>query len=67
LLNIKGIKEITLSYYQAIVLLLFNDNEKLSFAEMIQATNIEPEELKKIVLTYLFGTSKLLGSSQVCY
>lgn len=38
--SIQGEKELQVSFFQALVLLLFDDVDKLSFADISQATNI---------------------------
>jgi len=41
----KGRKELTLSLFQTVILMLFNSTEKLSFKEITDATGIEKKEL----------------------
>ena len=38
--SVQGEKELQVSFFQALVLLLFDDVDKLSFADISQATNI---------------------------
>jgi len=56
-----GYKELTLSFYQAIILILFNDHEKLLFKEILEITNIEIQELKRTLATLSLGVAKLIG------
>jgi len=56
-----GQKELTLSFYQAVVLLLFNDHEKLTFKEISHATQIEIQELKRTLTSLVLGVAKLVG------
>ncbi|KAG5884651.1 hypothetical protein JTB14_005396 [Gonioctena quinquepunctata] len=46
-----GNKELQVSLFQTMVLLLFNTSEKLTFSEICELTNIETEELKRTLLS----------------
>ncbi|XP_057547247.1 cullin-4-like isoform X2 [Amaranthus tricolor] len=43
----KGKKELAVSLFQAVVLMLFNDAEKLSFQDIKDAIEIEDKELRR--------------------
>ncbi|XP_055346705.1 cullin-4A-like [Paramacrobiotus metropolitanus] len=47
----KGKKELQVSQLQAVVLLLFNNVDELGFQEIQQATSIEVEELKRVMVS----------------
>ncbi|CAH1185025.1 unnamed protein product [Phyllotreta striolata] len=55
-----GNKELQVSLFQAIVLLLFNDSSKLTFGEMRELTNIDPDELKRILISLACAKSRVL-------
>lgn len=56
----KGRKQLQLSLHQAIVLLLFNDTEELSYREIEDATGMERKELDRTMLTLACGKTKVL-------
>jgi cullin-4 len=56
-----GHKELTLSFYQAVILLLFNDHENLTFKDIAHATQIEIQELKRTLTSLVLGVAKLVG------
>nr|CAH7737119.1 unnamed protein product [Callosobruchus chinensis] len=56
----RGNKELQVSLFQTIVLLLFNEAEKLTFAEILELTNIETDELKRTLLSLACGKSRVL-------
>jgi hypothetical protein len=59
----QGYKELTVSYYQGLLLMLFNNTGatgKLSLAEIVNMTNIEREEVCKILTVFIAGSARLL-------
>ncbi|KAJ8979061.1 hypothetical protein NQ317_005742 [Molorchus minor] len=56
----KGNKELQVSLFQTIVLLLFNNANQLSFNEIQELTNLECEELKRTLISLACGKSKVL-------
>ncbi|KAJ8947722.1 hypothetical protein NQ318_017983 [Aromia moschata] len=55
-----GNKELQVSLFQTIVLLLFNNSNQLSFSEIHELTNIECEELKRTLISLACGKSRVL-------
>ncbi|XP_056641516.1 cullin-4A-like, partial [Diorhabda sublineata] len=55
-----GKKELQVSLLQTIVLLLFNDSQKLTFREIYEITNIEMEELKRILISLVYVKNRVL-------
>eukprot|EP00756_Hemistasia_phaeocysticola_P015860 Hpha_TRINITY_DN15438_c5_g1::TRINITY_DN15438_c5_g1_i1::g.172953::m.172953/K10609/CUL4; cullin 4 len=55
-----GRKELIVSLYQALVLLLFNDAGELTVGELQQLTGIEAQELRRVVQSLAFGPVKVL-------
>lgn len=51
----KGKKEIQVSQFQGVVLLLFNDADKLSYAEIKEKTGIRDDELKRTLQSLAVG------------
>ncbi|XP_015066518.1 cullin-4 [Solanum pennellii] len=56
----KGKKELAVSLFQAVVLMLFNDAEKLSFLDMREATRIEDKELRRTLQSLACGKVRVL-------
>ncbi|KAG2176227.1 hypothetical protein INT43_005461 [Umbelopsis isabellina] len=56
-----GQREISLSHFQAAVLLLFNDSSEISFTELLNQTEMEESELKKTIQSLCFGPHKILS------
>ncbi|EIN13362.1 Cullin-4B [Punctularia strigosozonata HHB-11173 SS5] len=56
----KGKKELTLTLYQAIVLLLFNDETELSYERIRDSTAMDPTELKRVLQSLACGKKKVL-------
>ncbi|XP_004233125.2 cullin-4 [Solanum lycopersicum] len=56
----KGKKELAVSLFQAVVLMLFNDAEKLSFLDMMEATRIEDKELRRTLQSLACGKVRVL-------
>ncbi|KAK2719883.1 cullin-4B-like [Artemia franciscana] len=55
-----GMKELQVSLYQALVLILFNTSDELGFAEIKEATNIEDGELRRTLQSLALGKAKVL-------
>jgi len=56
----KGKKELNVSLYQATVLALFNDSQKLTFTEIKVATELEESELKRVLMSLACGAARVL-------
>ncbi|KIM50910.1 hypothetical protein SCLCIDRAFT_12255 [Scleroderma citrinum Foug A] len=55
-----GSKELTVSLYQAIVLLLFNDVEEMGYSQILEATRMEVGELKRTLQSLACGQKRVL-------
>lgn len=55
-----GNKELQVSLFQAIVLLLFNESNKLTFSEIHELTNIDIEELKRTLISLACTKNRVL-------
>lgn len=55
-----GNKELQVSLFQTIVLLLFNESRRLTFSEIQELTNIEEDELKRTLLSLACNRSRVL-------
>ncbi|CAH1170430.1 unnamed protein product [Phaedon cochleariae] len=55
-----GNKELHVSLYQTIVLLLFNDSETMNFSEILELTNMETEELKRTLISLACSKTRVL-------
>ncbi|KDR70101.1 hypothetical protein GALMADRAFT_255498 [Galerina marginata CBS 339.88] len=55
-----GIKELNVSMYQALVLLLFNDETDLSYEDIKEQTGMEEAELKRTLQSLACGKKKVL-------
>eukprot|EP00123_Amoebidium_parasiticum_P013570 comp22032_c0_seq1/m.31981 comp22032_c0_seq1/g.31981 ORF comp22032_c0_seq1/g.31981 comp22032_c0_seq1/m.31981 type:complete len:752 (-) comp22032_c0_seq1:260-2515(-) len=51
----EGVKELSVSFYQALVLLLFNDANELSYESILAKTKIEEGELKRTLQSLACG------------
>ncbi|KAJ3669963.1 hypothetical protein LUZ60_010287 [Juncus effusus] len=56
----KGKKELAVSLFQAVVLMLFNDTEKLSFEDIKDSTEIEDKELRRTLQSLACGKVRVL-------
>ncbi|KAI8062175.1 cullin-4-like protein [Gongronella butleri] len=56
----QGLKELAVSQFQAVVLLLFNDADTLTYKEIATATNLDDKELRRIMVSLSRGESKAL-------
>lgn len=58
----KGRREISVSTFQATVLLLFNDAQQLTYEDIANATGIkDPDELKRTVLSLFAGQFRVIS------
>lgn len=55
-----GRKELIISLFQAVVLLLFNDCESISFGDLLSATGIEDKELRNTLQSLACGKVRVL-------
>lgn len=53
-------KELQVSLFQCVVLLLFNETDKLSYAEIKELTNLDCHELKRTLLSLACGKHRVL-------
>ncbi|XP_030031725.1 cullin-4A isoform X2 [Manduca sexta] len=58
-----GNKELQVSLFQALVLLLFNDGDNLSFEDIKTATNIEEGELRRTLQSLACGKARVLSKT----
>ncbi|KAJ6834821.1 cullin-4 [Iris pallida] len=56
----KGKKELAVSLFQTIVLMLFNDTQKLSFQDIKDATGIDDKELRRTLQSLACGKVRVL-------
>lgn len=56
-------KEFTLSLYQTLVLLLFNDKDEINYEEILESTRIEESELKRTLQSLACGKWPILIKS----
>uniref|UniRef100_A0A7N0ZRY4 Cullin-4 n=1 Tax=Kalanchoe fedtschenkoi TaxID=63787 RepID=A0A7N0ZRY4_KALFE len=56
----KGKKELAVSLFQAVVLMLFNDADKLSFQDIKDSTGIEDKELRRTLQSLACGKVRVL-------
>nr|BAW00391.1 cullin 4 [Petunia x hybrida] len=56
----KGKKELAVSLFQTVALMLFNDAEKLSFQDIKEATGIEDKELRRTLQSLACGKVRVL-------
>ncbi|KAJ8736055.1 hypothetical protein PYW08_006711 [Mythimna loreyi] len=59
----QGNKELQVSLFQALCLLLFNDGDNLSFEDIKTATNIEEGELRRTLQSLACGKARVLSKS----
>uniref|UniRef100_A0A1A9WMP9 Cullin-4A n=1 Tax=Glossina brevipalpis TaxID=37001 RepID=A0A1A9WMP9_9MUSC len=55
-----GPKELLVSLFQALVLLLFNEKDNLAFEEILAATNIEDGELRRTLQSLACGRARVI-------
>jgi len=60
----KGKKELSVSLFQTIVLMLFNTNDKLSYTEIKEQAGIEDGELKRTLLSLCVGKIRVLSKKE---
>jgi len=56
----QGNKELQVSLFQALVLILFNDSDNLSLEDIKTATNIEDGELRRTLQSLACGKARVL-------
>ncbi|KAL5209221.1 hypothetical protein ABZP36_004844 [Zizania latifolia] len=56
----KGKKELAVSLFQSVVLMLFNDAQKLSFLDIKDSTSIEDKELRRTLQSLACGKVRIL-------
>ncbi|KAK4787280.1 hypothetical protein SAY86_011113 [Trapa natans] len=56
----KGKKELAVSLFQTVVLMLFNDAQRLSFQDVKDSTGIEDKELRRTLLSLACGKVRVL-------
>ncbi|CAM8996218.1 unnamed protein product [Rhodiola kirilowii] len=56
----KGKKELAVSLFQAVVLMLFNDADKLSFQDIKESSGIEDKELRRTLQSLACGKVRVL-------
>ncbi|KAG6476099.1 cullin-4-like [Zingiber officinale] len=59
----KGKKELSVSLFQAVVLMLFNDTQKLNFQDIKDATGIDDKELRRTLQSLACGKVRVLQKS----
>ncbi|KAJ3414768.1 Cullin-4A [Chytridiales sp. JEL 0842] len=57
----KGTKELSVSLFQTVVLLLFNTNTKLSYKDILSQTSIDPGELERTLQSLACGKVRVLN------
>jgi len=58
---VQGTKELCVSLYQTVILMLFNEKDTISFSEIKQRTGIEDKELRRTLQSLACGkVTKLL-------
>ncbi|KAL4069083.1 Cullin family-domain-containing protein [Scleroderma citrinum] len=60
-----GTKELTVSLYQAVVLLLFNDIAEMGYNQILEATRMEVGELKRTLQSLACGQKRVLRKHPV--
>lgn len=55
-----GVKELSVSLYQAVILLLFNESQQISFLDIREQTRLEDAELKRTLQSLACGKKKVL-------
>lgn len=56
----KGLKILNLSLYQTIVVVLFNDDDEISYKDIAESTGIEEQPLKRTLLSLACGKVRVL-------
>ena len=59
----RGPKELAVSLFQAVVLLLFNDSDTLTLADLRDATGLEEKELRRTLQSLACGKARVLAKS----
>ncbi|EFA09966.2 cullin-4A-like [Tribolium castaneum] len=55
-----GVKELQVSLFQTVVLLLFNASPEIAFKEIQEATSLDGGELKRTLLSLVYGKARIL-------
>ena len=63
MLFLQALKELHVSLFQVLVLLLFNDKDELQFEEIKQLTGIEDGELRRTLQSLACGKARVLHKS----
>jgi len=58
-------KEISVSFYQALVLLMFNNNDKLSYQEILDSTQIEEADLVRVLQSLACGKVRVIKKKPI--
>ncbi|CEF97423.1 Cullin repeat-like-containing domain [Ostreococcus tauri] len=56
-----GMKELSVSLFQCVILMLFNDSKKLSYTEIAQKTGMEEKELKRALQSLACAKVRILN------
>lgn len=59
-ISVQGKKELQVSLFQALVLILFNESDNLSLEDIKTATNIEDGELRRTLQSLACGKARVL-------
>ncbi|KAJ3080356.1 Cullin-4, partial [Rhizoclosmatium hyalinum] len=59
----KAKKELSVSFFQAVVLLLFNDKPTLTYKEILLSTSMDPKELDRTLQSLACGKTRVLNKS----
>lgn len=57
----QGVKELQVSFLQALILLLFNEKDELSLEEIRQKTSVEENELRRTLQSLACGKARVLS------
>jgi len=60
----KGRKELSVSLFQTIVLMLYNDKESLTYSEIANATGIPDNELRRTLKSLAIGPARILSREE---
>jgi len=56
-----GKRELSVSLFQSLVLLLFNDSQSLNYKDILEATGLEEKELKRTLLSLACAKARVLN------
>ncbi|KAI8820589.1 ubiquitin-protein ligase, cullin 4 [Fimicolochytrium jonesii] len=60
----KGKKELSVSLFQAMVILLFNDYERLTYADIVKLTGLDDKEVTRTLQSLSLGKLRILNIDQ---